>query len=101
MLQASREPGLGRGERGSREGPRLAAGLGSGFVFSQSNVKVKKGVGRALDRWRQVAFPAPGLKMAVQEAGRGWGARKDLSPAGASLSLQGAVTPRGRTMSHT
>lgn len=39
-------------------------------MFPQSNVKVKKGVGRALDGWRQVAFPAPRFK----DGGAGGGA---------------------------
>lgn len=76
-------------------------GWAVGSCFPKATLRLRRGSDARWtggDRWPS---PPPALKMAVQEAGRGWGARKDLSPAGASLSLQGAVTPRGRTMSHT
>lgn len=101
------------GSDGVSAGPARALGSGAdpslgslrgwavGSCFPKATLRLRRGSDARWtggDRWPS---PPPALKMAVQEAGRGWGARKDLSPAGASLSLQGAVTPRGRTMSHT
>lgn len=88
---------------GSGADPSLGSlrGWAVGSCFPKATLRLRRGSDARWtggDRWPS---PPPALKMAVQEAGRGWGARKDLSPAGASLSLQGAVTPRGRTMSHT
>lgn len=71
------------GSDGVSVGPARALGSLRGWAvgscFPKATLRLRRGSDARWtggDRWPS---PPPALKMAVQEAGRGWGARKDLS----------------------